>query len=499
MGRFFQSFYFKISAILLLLLISMTGLQALLLRNFFQKFGSEAEQLLNLDLADTFAAELLPLITPTIDYPALQDKLFRLSTLFPRYRIYIVDTDGTLRYYVAEKQELKRKKISVGPIERLLVTDSRPTLPLFGETPQGKEPYATFSAARITFGNEPGYLYVVLSNERNETVASVLQGSYLLKNSAAGIALTVIVAAWIGLILFSRLTRRLRTMTDIVLKFDAGDFSQRIDHGAPDELGHLAKSFNRMAATIVSNIEQLKATDKQRRDLVASISHDLRSPITSIRGYLEEVQELPEPVNWSAVKPAISVAYNNVRNLETLVSELFEYSKLEAKDIKPDLTPCSLSALCEWVGLKFEPVAEQYGVELHTKASPSLPAVLADKVMLERALSNLVENAIRYNRTGGAVTLSATEVGSQVQLTVSDNGVGICDEDLPRIFESFFRVDRARSKDVPGTGLGLAIVKKIVEAHGAHIAVKSALGEGTEFSFLLNTVPTTTTPVNERL
>ena len=485
MVRFLQSFYIKISAVLLLLLVGMTALQAVLLANFFRKFGYEAEQLLNLDLADSLAAELLPVMTPKIDYPELQNQLYRLSVLFPRYGIYIVDKQGTLRFYLGEKINLNVTKIAVEPIERLLVTDSRPTLPLFGDNPKGKDALAIFSASKIEFGGEPGYLYVVLSNDRNETVASVLRGSYLIANSVAGFALTVAITAAIGLLLFSRLTRRLGSMTEVVTGFDSGDLGKRITVDSADEIGQLAHSFNRMADTIVSNIEELKATDKLRRDLVASISHDLRSPITSVRGYLEEVQELPEPVEWSRVQPAVSVAYKNVRHLENLVSELFEYSKLEAKDTKPELAPCSLSSLCEWIILKFEPIAERFGVQLLLDTPGSLPDVLADRSLLERVLSNLVENGLRYNHSGGTVTITATVAEPFVQVQVRDTGIGISDEDLPRIFESFFRVDKARSKDLPGTGLGLAIVKKIIEAHGAEISVHSAVGEGTEFRFSL--------------
>lgn len=485
MVRFFQSFYLKISAILLLLLVGMTALQAALLANFFQKFGYEAEQLLNLDLADSLAAELLPVITPTIDYPELQNQLYRLGVLFPRYQIYLVDTQGKLRFYLGEKARLNMTTIAVEPIKRLLVTDSRPTLPLFGDNPVGKEDLAIFSASKIEFGGEPGYLYVVLSNERNETVASVLRGSYLIANSAAGFALTVVITALIGLLLFSRLTRRLGSMTEVVTEFDSGALTKRIPIDSADEIGQLASSFNRMADTIVSNIEQLKATDKLRRDLVASISHDLRSPITSVRGYLEEVQELPEPVEWSRVKPAVSIAYNNVRHLENLVSELFEYSKLEAKDTTPELAPCSLGTLCEWIALKFERIAERFGVRLVVDTPQHVPPVLADKSLLERALSNLVENALRYNQQGGTVTLSLTVAEPLVQLQVRDTGIGISAEDLPRIFDSFFRVDKARSKDLPGTGLGLAIVKKIIEAHGSTITAHSVIGQGTEFRFAL--------------
>ena len=489
MGRFFKSFYFKISAILLALLVTMGALQAVLLANFFIKFGYEAEQLLNLDLADTLAAELLPIVTPTIDYPELQNQIFRFSQLFPRYDVYILDSEGKLRFYLKDRWFLKLDRVSLEPIKKLLITDARPTLPLFGDNPGKGGNQAIFSATRLEFGGEPGYLYVVLSNERNETVASVLRGSYLLMNSAAGLVLTVVVTAFVGLILFSLLTRRLKSMTQVVTQFDAGEMEKRIAVDSTDELGQLGSSFNRMADTILSNIEQLKATDKLRRDLVASISHDLRSPITSVRGYLDEVRELSEPIDWEKVQPAINIAYNNVRNLESLVSELFEYSKLEAKDTKPVLAPCSLTALCEWISLKFEPVAERFAVQIVTECPSDLPAVLADQALLERALSNLVENGIRYNRDGGKVVLTAIREREQILIAVRDTGVGIAPEDLPRIFDSFFRVDKSRSKDLPGTGLGLAIVKKIIEAHGAEIAVASVRHEGTTFSFALQVAP----------
>jgi two-component system phosphate regulon sensor histidine kinase PhoR len=232
---------------------------------------------------------------------------------------------------------------------------------------------------------------------------------------------------------------------------------------------------------VAHDITEDRRYDTLRREFVANVSHELRTPLSVVQGYTETLLEGA----WRDEKSAqefLVIIDKNVRRLSAIVSDLLDLSKLESGGHVLEPRPVDVKALVERVTEAFRPVAERKRQQLTQDVESRAGAVQADAPLLERALSNLVENALKYTPEGGRVRVTAGADSGQVFLTVEDNGMGIPDADLPRVFERFYRVDKSRSRDLGGTGLGLSIVKHIIQLHGGTISVKSTVGAGSTFS-----------------
>ncbi len=221
-----------------------------------------------------------------------------------------------------------------------------------------------------------------------------------------------------------------------------------------------------------------------RRELIANVSHDLRSPLASLRGYLETLLLKEQALSQADRRSYLEIALRQAQHLQTLITELFELARLDFEGYRIDAEPVQLGELARDVAQKLTLAAQTRQVELQLEIDPELGLARADIGLIERTLTNLLENALAYTPAGGRIVLSMREQDARVLLCVSDNGSGIGSADLPRIFERFYRADnKARTRDDKGSGLGLAIVKRIVELHGSEIRVDSAVGRGTTFRF----------------
>lgn len=287
------------------------------------------------------------------------------------------------------------------------------------------------------------------------------------------------------MVVFFFLTKRVHRMTQAVRRFKDGQYHQRIKVTSDDEIGDLAKAFNHMAYTIEQNMQEMEKNDHLRRELIANVSHDLRSPLTSIQGYIETVLIKGNKLPQEKREAYLETILKNVVHLNNLVQELFELSKLDAKESEPHPEPFSIAELVQDVLLKFQPKAMKREVNLVSKLPFNLPMVSADIGMIERVISNLIDNALNFTPAGGKVEVILKKEGNQVQVTVSDTGAGIPAEDIPHIFDRFYMVEKSRTRHGGGSGLGLAIARKIVEAHGGQLLVDSKVKEGTSFIFLL--------------
>ena len=231
----------------------------------------------------------------------------------------------------------------------------------------------------------------------------MIRESYILKGSAVGLFLAFLTASLVVLVLFALLTKRLDRMSKVVTRFQKGDVKARVEDKSKAKVGQLGFSFNHMADTIVKNTQELKKTDNLRRELVANVSHDLRTPLTSIQGYLETILIKEDSISSADRKKYLDIIYKNTKMLNELVSELFELSKLDAKQIRPKVEPFSMADLTQDVVLKFTPLAEQSGIHLSAELPLDLPLVTVDIGLIERALSNLIDNAIRNTPKEGKV------------------------------------------------------------------------------------------------
>jgi len=235
---------------------------------------------------------------------------------------------------------------------------------------------------------------------------------------------------------------------------------------------------------VLHDVTELRRLERVRTEFVANVSHELRTPLTAIRGYLETLLSgaLEERDN---ARRFLEIASRHTDRLGRLLDDLLDLSNIELGKVQLQLEPANLSDVLEAVLAIIQPQAEGKGVSFSTALPPGLPAILADPDRLEQVLLNLLDNALKFTPAAGRVTVSAAVQGQMVEVAVADTGIGIPSTDLPRITERFYRVDRARSRELGGTGLGLAIVKHLVQAHGGQLTIESEVGRGTTVRFTL--------------
>jgi signal transduction histidine kinase len=290
---------------------------------------------------------------------------------------------------------------------------------------------------------------------------------FLSAGVVAGV-ISLLIARWLA----RGMTQPLRDMAAAVRRMEVGDYTARIETRSRDEVGQLATAFNRMSA-------ELEVLERSRRDLVANVSHELKTPITAIRAHLENLADgIEEPD-----RETMQVMLNQTERLGRLVDQLLDLSKLESGEVPLQLEPMALAPAVEQVISEFSVGRAVTDISLTSEVPDDL-GVEADRERIHQVLFNLVDNAVRFTPPGGAVTIRARREEDRVQIEVRDTGVGVAPEHLPRLFERFYRADPARSRDDGGgTGIGLAIARSIVEGHGGRITAASQPGNGASFTF----------------
>jgi signal transduction histidine kinase len=306
----------------------------------------------------------------------------------------------------------------------------------------------------------------------DESVSSLSSSinRYLLWGGLLGVA----VAAVVTFLLSRRILSPVESLAQAARGVSKGDFSRRVKVDSRDEFGDLAIAFNAMA-------EDLQRTEQLRRNLVADVAHELRTPLSNIQGHLEAIRDglLPaEPATFDSI-------YEEVLLLARLVEDLQELTLAEAGQLTLLSQSVDVGDVARRAASAAQPPAEARGLTIET-ALPSEPAIAdVDPERIGQVLRNLLSNAITHTPEGGRITLDLTDEGNELRLTVADTGAGIPAEDLPYVFERFYRVDRSRVRATGGAGLGLTIARRLVEAHGGTISVESELGKGSRFSFTL--------------
>jgi signal transduction histidine kinase len=288
----------------------------------------------------------------------------------------------------------------------------------------------------------------------------------------------------LGYFFSTAITDRIELLEQAAHSLAEGDLNSRVSMTGNDEVASLGTTFNQMA-------EQLKlATDRQqelkqlRSDLIAWVSHDLQTPLTSIQAILEALSDkiLDDP---DQEKRYLETAQRNVQTLSALIDDLFQMAKIDAGGLPIDRSPNSLSDLISDTLESFSHIARQSELSIMGNVDANVDPVYMDVQLIGRVLNNLVSNAIHFTPEGGSISITAKRKGEQVNIIVRDTGEGIPPEDLPHVFESFYRGEKSRSRATGGAGLGLAIAHGIIQAHGGDIRIESKLGKGTTFTITL--------------
>ncbi|MDA3956280.1 cell wall metabolism sensor histidine kinase WalK [Oceanispirochaeta sp.] len=480
----FRSFYAKISLIFLLLILILGAGSLVIAFSAAEHLFDEVEQLLNREYAASIASELQPLVEEGFALDEIKEAIHYMMVLNPMVEIYLLDEEGRiLAYFTHPEEPLIRQSIDLTPLKSFIESDGRQAV--LGADPRTESRDKPFSAAALLMGEDPGFVYVILRGQSYDRSLKMLQSSYYLQSGLSTFFFAFLATLLAGFSLFFILTRRLRNLSSGVRAFERGQYDYRTDIRGKDELGALGRAFNEMAASIENGVERLHMAEQQRTDLIANISHDLRSPLTSIRGHLETILLKDEKLTVPERRNFLEIILKNVSSFQKLVEELFDLAKLESRQVLPEKEPFQFAELVQDVILKLQPQAEKSNIAIHMKHSDEIPVLEGDIGMLERVLTNLLENALSHTPDGGEIQISILNENDQLIILLTDTGPGISAEDLPHIFERFYRADKSRDRRSPGTGLGLAIVKEIVNLHGGIIQAESPQGSGAFFRIIL--------------
>jgi signal transduction histidine kinase len=333
-------------------------------------------------------------------------------------------------------------------------------------------------AVRVPIGDNRRPLGYVQVQDVRPTGAEILQ---VMRNALllAGLGAAVI-AVIAGLIVSSSLTTPLKTLAESATQMSGGNLAARAPLNGAGEIKRLAGQFNTMAERLQASFMALSAERDALRRFIADASHELRTPITALSSFIELLQG-PAADDQAAREEFLTEAQSQVKRMEWITAHLLDLSRLDAGLVQLNLRPVPLSELLESAAAPFVPRAAEKGIRLAVNAPDPHLTVTCDQARIEMALGNLLENALKYTPGGGWVTIRASSAGERVLIRVEDSGVGIDPEDLPHVFERFYRGRAAQ----PGSGLGLAIVNSLVQLHSGEVQVESVPGQGTSFTISL--------------
>ena len=479
-----RTLYGRLALAFALLTLLCAGFTAWLFMDAASRHQQEVLQRLSKNLAAHIAGHTDLVKQFKWNRPAVDELFNMLMVVNPSIEVYLIKANGHIDAHVAPPGRVKREWVDLGPIRSYLVGNA---FPLLGDDPRGTSTRKIFSVAPcVQDGHTVGYLYVILAGEDFDRLAADVRDSQTITTATWLMAGLTVLTLSAGLIAFALITRRLRNLGKEVQAFSAGDpdaIAPPPDDSPHDEIGQLHRTFHHMARRIASQVGELKRQDQVRREMVANISHDLRTPLTSLQGYLETISLKAGQVSEEERNRYLDVALRQSRKVSKLAQELFELAKLECEVTKPVKEAFALPELVNDVLQKFELAARQKEVNLQVRIPGDLPPVLADLGMIERVLTNLLDNALRHTPLGGAVQLELHAADGNVRVRVADTGSGIPDSLRPQLFErpSPLRDGTGRTSG----GLGLLIVKRILSLHDSSIRLEARPGPGAAFSFAL--------------
>ena len=482
-NKIFNSLYWKISGIFLVFTVLLTVIFILISVEFSADYNQEAQQKINGEIAAGAIIEVSPIfVADSINEHSIHVLMHSMMAVHPSIEVYLLDPEGRIITFVVPGKDVKTDAVSLEPIKQFLGRNNNRTIK--GDDPRNPGTPKIFSAAEIIEDEQlKGYMYIILASNQYTSTMAALQNSFILKLGARSLLIALLLTSILGLLAIWVITRNFNKIIAAVRSFKEGYHSVRIQLNTGGELANVADTFNSMAETIEQNIIQLKSVEELRKELIANVSHDLRSPIASIQGFAETILLKEENISEKERKKYLEIILQNSENLSKLVNDLFELSKLESNPQMIQPEPVQVAELVQDVADKFQIIAKEKNISINTIYSKSLPLVYADIQMTDRVFQNILDNAIKYCNPNDVVTIELELQKEAVLVKITDTGKGISKEELPYIFTRYYKGNK--TKRANSTGLGLAIVKKILDLHKTTIEVYSKLNQGTRFEFRL--------------
>lgn len=502
-------------ALVFLVIMALLGGSLLLVSSYMSDYHSQdLLQHLNQPVAG-YVTEQRQLIDlqGAVDETALDELASHAMILNPALEIYLLDPNGQILSHRLPGNQVQQTRVDLNPIRQYLQPNAN--YPIVGDDPSNPQQRNIFSVAPIMdagSGDLLGYVYTVVGGQLYRQLRDSAFENYAFSISGLLMLGCVLAAVVVGLLVFFAMTRRVTRLRQAMLKYDllypelsAIDQLPKSSGRDADEIDQLTEAFREMAAHIHQQFTRLQSLDQSRRELIANVSHDLRTPLAAAQGYIETaLLKASECETQHELRDHLLVSIRQCQRLSSLIEELFELSRLQADNTRPNPEPFSLLELAHDCLQEFQLKADEQQVALDIRGQQQDSYVTADIAMIQRVLQNLIDNALRHTPAGGRVELQIVRVDGGTRIEISDTGCGISHHDIPFIFERYFQARESQPRPAAeasqsetsetvsrvvsargGSGLGLAIVKRILDLHQSRIEVESELNKGTRFSFVL--------------
>jgi len=498
-----KSLFARLS-VALFLVVTLLGSGFFLIERYStQNYYEEITQRLNSSIAMYVTGERQLMEDFVVNHEALSLLAQQAMVINPTVEVFLLDTGGNILAHPFPPESIVQNRVDLAPVKALI--DGNVEMPLRGIDPRNLDREKIFSAFPVMHNDVlQGYLYAVLGGAKYDELASAVRHSYVQRVSVGALLAIVLGAFLTGLLVFWLFTRRLSLLTSNVKAFTDSGFGENSIGSIPggttqgkalqttsspkaDEIGQLEVAFGAMANKLYEQFESLKKTDQLRRELVSNVSHDLRTPLASMHGYVETLLIKNDEVSPEKRREYLEIARKHTQRLGELIGDLFELSKLDSASIHPSLEAFSLAELLHDTVHDFGLDAERRNVNLTIEAPDDPSIVHADIGLVQRVLENLIRNALKFTPDGGKISIRLDKKPGAVAVAIEDTGCGIAEKDLAHVFDRFYRAENSTQESTNSGGLGLAIVRKILDLHGSRITVNSEVNRGTCFEFDLPT------------
>ena len=388
---------------------------------------------------------------------------------------------GTRNYHILSGETGEWLAGSITPENNNLDITPNIITALSGGNGDASDPNADYMDIALPVeGGSSDYIIYVIDNR--ETMRSL--NDQLLQIIVEAMAVGLVISVFLSLLLAKTMIAPIQELTHAAEKVASGDFSDKVENSSKDEIGVLTRTFNDMAVQLEDTLDDLKRSEQMRREFVANVSHELRTPITGVKSYAETLAADPD-MPADTRERFLNVILNESDRMTKIVQDLLTLSRFDAGSFEFSFDKFSFETSVRDVYNAVRMEAQAHGHVFVLEVEPGIPRIRGDKARVEQVLMNMVSNAIKYTKDGGRITIKAGVRGGEVWCSVKDNGIGIPKDDTTKVFDRFYRVDKARSRESGGTGLGLSIAQEIVVRHGGRIDLKSRLGHGTTITVWL--------------
>lgn len=488
-----MSLQHKLSIILFALLTTIGLSTWYLAKSTADLYSLEFYQRLNMPIAMYMAGEKAFIQRGIVDRDALTELAHHVMVVNPSLEIYLLDVEGKVVAHALDEQDVELTQVDLGPIHQFLSRSEQSVL--LGDDPRNSAQQNIFTVHPLIEDDQvQGYLYAILAGKNFQALLADVSDSHTLVNAAAVLLWCLILALIAGVVAFYFLTRRLRHLRSCV---NAIDLNAQVDRQAfslpksrqKDEIDSLIQAFESLLDQNQQQYQQLEEADSNRRELVANISHDLRTPLTSMQGFIETLLIKGAELDEKSRQELLTIAHKQSKRMGQLVAELFELAKLDSGAHCLNLETFSLLEIVYDLMQDFELQARDKHISLKVVCVQNDVLVRADIRLIQRVFENLIANALRYTPQHGEVSIVLdTEQSDQVMVHVANSGKVIPETERKYIFQRYYQAHDSTQHaphDKDHSGIGLAIVDKILQLHNSKISLSEHKQDGAEFIFAL--------------